>query len=117
MSLAEKLRAKTPMEIDKTEGKEGKRQAETEQAGSPHKRRPGGAGASSKAKGNGRGRPQERSGKSSEQSLLRAMSALTLRHEDSINALQADLSFVSYLETPGQSAVSVIPSLVAFVLE
>ena len=41
MSLAEKLRAKTPMEIDKTEGKEGKRQAETEQAGSPHKRRPG----------------------------------------------------------------------------
>ena len=47
MSLAEKLRAKTPMEIDKTEGKEGKRQAETEQVGSPHKRRPGGAGASS----------------------------------------------------------------------
>ena len=81
MSLAEKLRAKTPMEIDKTEGKEGKQQAETEQAGSPRKRRPGGAGASSKAKGNGRGRPQERSGKSSEQSLLRAMSALTLRHE------------------------------------
>ena len=43
---------------------------------------------------------------------MRAMSALALRHEDSINTLQADLSFIVYLDTPGQTAASAIPALV-----
>ena len=43
---------------------------------------------------------------------MRAMSALALRHEDSINTLQADLSFIVYLDTPGKTAASAIPALV-----
>ena len=40
------------------------------------------------------------------------MSALALRHEDSINTLQANLSFIVYLDTPGKTAASAIPALV-----
>ena len=112
MSLAEMLRAKTPMEVDKADKADGKRQSEMEQQGSPSKRRQGGKPAQTPPKGRGRGKQREATDKRPDQSLLRAMSALTLRHEDSINVLQADLSFVSYLETPGKTTASAIPALV-----
>ena len=112
MSLAEMLRPKKPMEIDQSDGKtEGKRLSEEDPSGSPSKRRQGGATAPP-AKGRGRGKSRDATSSRRDQSLLKAMSELTLRHEDSINSLQADLSFVSYLETPGHSSVSVIPTLV-----
>ena len=116
MSLAEMLRAKAPMEVDKTENKpEGKRQSEEGQAGSPNKRRTGGKPSPSQAKGRGRGKARSvtlNQGDQNDDALLKAMSALALRHEDSINTLQADLSFISYLETPGQTVASALPALV-----
>ena len=113
MALREMLRTKQPMEIEKAEGKaDGKRQSEAEQQGSPSKRRQGGKPAQTSPKGKGRGKQKEAPEGRNEQSLLRAMSALTLRHEDSINVLQADLSFISYLETPGKMTASAIPTLV-----
>ena len=105
------LQAKNPMEVDK---QDGKRQPDEDHANSPpNKRRQEGKQKTQPGKSRGKGKPGSSSESHKDDNLLRAMSALTLRHEDSINTLQADLSFVSYLETPGRTAVSAIPVLAA----
>ena len=114
MSLAERLKSTGKMEVDPPQGK---RQSETAQQGSPPKRRPEDPSAKTDEgrrtpKGRGRGRGKTTSGGQEAGELMRAMSALALRHEDSINTLQADLSFIVYLDTPGKTAASAIPALV-----